>query len=361
MVRVVPPSRQLAPAPRSARVLTATYALATVTAAGLLLVGRHRGPTLPELLLRPGQRPRRPHLPLGRRPGPRHPGPPRAASGSGSGSSWRSRRVGIYLGLLALLPARHIGVAVLWRTHGGLGRAIDVAGIAIGSSPWSCCARARACVPGSARPRLVDPRRARRPRRDRPDRRHRVAPARRAGRLRVAGRRPRRRRRGHPRWGRRTVARPGSPRPSCSSPRPWPRGRSSSRPCCSSGRPDRSTGGRPTARSPCGALLARHGRRDSLGYFATRRDKASVFSPDGRAAVTYRVLGGVSLASADPVGSPDALAGGDRRVALRGPRVRLAAGGGLGERGRGPRATPPPGCACSGWGTRPSCAPNASS
>jgi lysyl-tRNA synthetase class 2 len=52
-------------------------------------------------------------------------------------------------------------------------------------------------------------------------------------------------------------------------------------------------------------LLAQHGSDDSLGYFATRRDKASVFSPDGRAAVTYRVVAGVSLASADPVGHPD--------------------------------------------------------
>ena len=52
-------------------------------------------------------------------------------------------------------------------------------------------------------------------------------------------------------------------------------------------------------------LLAGHGSADSLGYFATRRDKASVFSPDGRAAVTYRVVAGVSLASADPIGDPD--------------------------------------------------------
>jgi len=52
-------------------------------------------------------------------------------------------------------------------------------------------------------------------------------------------------------------------------------------------------------------LLARHGSEDSLGYFATRRDKASVFSLDGRAAVTYRVIAGVSLASADPVGHRD--------------------------------------------------------
>ncbi|MDQ2758532.1 MAG: bifunctional lysylphosphatidylglycerol synthetase/lysine--tRNA ligase LysX [Actinomycetota bacterium] len=52
-------------------------------------------------------------------------------------------------------------------------------------------------------------------------------------------------------------------------------------------------------------LLAEHGAADSLGYFATRRDRASVLSPDGRAAVTYRVLAGVSLASGDPVGDPD--------------------------------------------------------
>ncbi|MEO3936929.1 phosphatidylglycerol lysyltransferase domain-containing protein [Dermatophilaceae bacterium Soc4.6] len=52
-------------------------------------------------------------------------------------------------------------------------------------------------------------------------------------------------------------------------------------------------------------LLAEHGADDSLGYFATRRDRASVMSPDGRAAVTYRVHAGVSLAAGDPVGDPD--------------------------------------------------------
>ncbi|MGW3294227.1 phosphatidylglycerol lysyltransferase domain-containing protein [Streptomyces xiamenensis] len=50
------------------------------------------------------------------------------------------------------------------------------------------------------------------------------------------------------------------------------------------------------------ALLGRYGAQDSLGYFATRRDKNVVFSPDGRAAVTYRVEAGVCLASGDPVG-----------------------------------------------------------
>ncbi|MFF9086159.1 bifunctional lysylphosphatidylglycerol synthetase/lysine--tRNA ligase LysX [Streptomyces sp. NPDC014991] len=54
------------------------------------------------------------------------------------------------------------------------------------------------------------------------------------------------------------------------------------------------------------ALLTAYGDRDSLGYFATRRDKAVVFSPSGKAAVTYRVEAGVCLASGDPVGDPEA-------------------------------------------------------
>ncbi|MFF7079641.1 bifunctional lysylphosphatidylglycerol synthetase/lysine--tRNA ligase LysX [Streptomyces lavendulae] len=54
------------------------------------------------------------------------------------------------------------------------------------------------------------------------------------------------------------------------------------------------------------ALLRAYGRADSLGYFATRRDKAVVFAPNGKAAVTYRVEAGVCLASGDPVGDPAA-------------------------------------------------------
>lgn len=53
-------------------------------------------------------------------------------------------------------------------------------------------------------------------------------------------------------------------------------------------------------------LLAESGERDSLGYFATRRDKAAVFSSTGKAAVTYRVVASVSLASGDPIGEPEA-------------------------------------------------------
>ncbi|MGW3957761.1 bifunctional lysylphosphatidylglycerol synthetase/lysine--tRNA ligase LysX, partial [Streptomyces sp. NPDC004752] len=54
------------------------------------------------------------------------------------------------------------------------------------------------------------------------------------------------------------------------------------------------------------ALLKAHGEDDSLGYFATRRDKAVVFTASGKAAVTYRVETGVCLASGDPVGDREA-------------------------------------------------------
>lgn len=56
-------------------------------------------------------------------------------------------------------------------------------------------------------------------------------------------------------------------------------------------------------------LLAKHGGRDSLGHFALRRDKAVVFSPSGKAAVTYRVVSGVMLASGDPIGDVEAWPG----------------------------------------------------
>ena len=56
------------------------------------------------------------------------------------------------------------------------------------------------------------------------------------------------------------------------------------------------------------SLLEAYGERDSLGYFATRRDKSAIFSPSGKAAVTYRVVGGVLLASGDPIGDPEAWA-----------------------------------------------------
>lgn len=57
------------------------------------------------------------------------------------------------------------------------------------------------------------------------------------------------------------------------------------------------------------ALLDRNGDRDSLGYFALRREKSVVWSPTGKAAVAYRVVGGVSLAAGDPIGDPEAWPG----------------------------------------------------
>ena len=56
-------------------------------------------------------------------------------------------------------------------------------------------------------------------------------------------------------------------------------------------------------------LLRDFGDLDSLGYFATRRDKSVVWDTDSaataRAGISYRVIGSVSLASGNPVGDPD--------------------------------------------------------
>lgn len=49
-------------------------------------------------------------------------------------------------------------------------------------------------------------------------------------------------------------------------------------------------------------LLLEH-PEDSLGYFATRRDRLTVFSADGRAAVSYGVSGGIAMAAGDPIGA----------------------------------------------------------
>lgn len=48
---------------------------------------------------------------------------------------------------------------------------------------------------------------------------------------------------------------------------------------------------------------------DSLGYFNLRHDKSLVWSDSRKAAVAYRVVGGVMLASGDPVGDPEAWPG----------------------------------------------------
>jgi lysyl-tRNA synthetase class 2 len=58
--------------------------------------------------------------------------------------------------------------------------------------------------------------------------------------------------------------------------------------------------------------------RDSLSFFALRRDKSLFFTPSGRAFLAYRVVGGTAIVSGDPVGDEaefDALLAEFRRVA----------------------------------------------
>lgn len=52
------------------------------------------------------------------------------------------------------------------------------------------------------------------------------------------------------------------------------------------------------------ALLFKWGKADSLSYYATRDNRAVVFSADGQAVVSYGVALGVALAAGDPIGDP---------------------------------------------------------
>jgi lysyl-tRNA synthetase, class II len=61
-------------------------------------------------------------------------------------------------------------------------------------------------------------------------------------------------------------------------------------------------------RSLARKLVAQHGR-DSLAYFALRKDKSYFFSASRRAFLAYTVLGGSALVSGDPVGDPAELDG----------------------------------------------------
>jgi lysyl-tRNA synthetase class 2 len=56
-------------------------------------------------------------------------------------------------------------------------------------------------------------------------------------------------------------------------------------------------------------LLGRWSRTDSLSCFALRDDRAAIFSPSGKAAISYRVVGTVSLAGGDPLGDSEAWPG----------------------------------------------------
>ena len=57
------------------------------------------------------------------------------------------------------------------------------------------------------------------------------------------------------------------------------------------------------------ALLDRHGRCDSLGYFALRDDKSVIWSATRKSCIGYRVVSGVMLASGDPIGDREAWPG----------------------------------------------------
>ena len=85
-------------------------------------------------------------------------------------------------------------------------------------------------------------------------------------------------------------------------------------------------------------LFRDFGDEDSLGYFATRRDKSVVWDTGdpatARAGVSYRAIGSVSLASGNPVGDPEhwAEAIGDWRAHARSVGLSVAVMG-AGERG----------------------------
>jgi lysyl-tRNA synthetase class 2 len=56
-------------------------------------------------------------------------------------------------------------------------------------------------------------------------------------------------------------------------------------------------------------ILDSWGTVDSLSYFATRADRSVIFSKSGKSAITYKVVGTVSLAAGDPIGDPEAWPG----------------------------------------------------
>ena len=56
-------------------------------------------------------------------------------------------------------------------------------------------------------------------------------------------------------------------------------------------------------------LLGIFGDRDSLGYFALRRDKSVIWSATGKSAIAYRVVNAVMLAGGDPIGDHEAWPG----------------------------------------------------
>ena len=81
-------------------------------------------------------------------------------------------------------------------------------------------------------------------------------------------------------------------------------------------------------------LLRDHGEADSLGYFATRRDKMVLFAPDGRGRRHVPRRGRHQPGQRRPDRRSPLVAGGHRRLDVRGARVRLGARGDRGQRAR---------------------------
>jgi lysyl-tRNA synthetase class 2 len=83
----------------------------------------------------------------------------------------------------------------------------------------------------------------------------------------------------------------------------------------------------PADRRRAEELVQEHGR-DSLAYFALRRDKTTFFSASGRSFLAYRVVGETAIVAGDPIGDPAErreLVAEFRRVAhMKGWRVAIA-------------------------------------
>jgi lysyl-tRNA synthetase class 2 len=92
-------------------------------------------------------------------------------------------------------------------------------------------------------------------------------------------------------------------------------------------RPPSEAAGAECDRDRAAELVQEHGR-DSLAYFALRRDKSYFFSPSGRSFLAYRVIRGTALVAGDPIGDPAErrhLIEEFRRVAhLKGWRIAVA-------------------------------------
>src|SRR5439155_224473 len=93
---------------------------------------------------------------------------------------------------------------------------------------------------------------------------------------------------------------------------------------CRPHRPARALPG-PESRRAAMHLVRAHGH-DTLAFFKLRPDKHYLFSPDGRAFLGYRVVGGVLLVSGDPVGAPDAIPALVRRTVTLAARHALSVG-----------------------------------